>query len=235
MKSRPYLLEVQAGGNGADSAGVMAFFGLLGYVAFMVIILVPSVRQINWIGEKGKGAPMVVVPTNSNGGMPTQYTSNYSGVSPHEAFVTATLAPTPTLVPTATSSPVPSPTVLAHMVVTVGYSYYWPPFGPPNCDNANWDGTTCKDISASGLPWSAFVGRGMTIPYQWKEAVPLRSWVHVSGPPEVAGDWFVMDYCGDCLRSDRPLPNVDFLQSKQALPWNVPILIEIYPGILPPQ
>ena len=234
MRSRPYLLEVQSGGNSADSTGVMAAIGLLVYIGFMVRLLTPLISQINFFGEDGNDN-IVVVPTKS---LPDKYsTPGFFGVSPAQTaapivVVVATSSMTQTPYPTYT--PYPSITPFStpnNLSLTVQYSYYWPPLLGPNCHPENLKKTGgCKDVTASGLPWSHYRGRGVAIPLVWAGTVPLFSIVRVLSPVDLIGDYLVLDYCGACTKSEYPdLVWLDFLDDTQRLQWSADMQVEILP------
>jgi len=142
------------------------------------------------------------------------------------------IAPLPTYTPYPSPSPYPSPTPapLAGEYIAVGYSYYWPPWGPPNCHSDNWDEkyNICKDTTASGKKWTEYIGRGVAVPIQWAERVPLGSRLHVWSPESMVGDYTVIDYCGGCIKPEGHI-YIDFLDNYQRLNWTVPMLIQILP------
>ncbi len=131
--------------------------------------------------------------------------------------MTPTVAPTvaPTMTPTVTPTMTP-------MIYTYAYSYYYPALGGVNCHPDNWDGDTCADITASGVPWSAWLGRGVAIPYSLVDYLPYGSVIRVLSPVEIAGDYTVVDLCPLC---DHPsgARYLDFLDTAQRLPWGTPV------------
>lgn len=140
---------------------------------------------------------------------------------------------TPSPSPTVTHTPFPtvapySAYIPVGKMVAIGYSYYWPPWGPPNCGPENWHEKEnyCEDMTASGLPWSAYVERGVAIPLEWREVIPLRSIIRIHSPEIMRGDYLVIDYCGDCIKKEGHI-YFDFLSSRQILAWTVPMMAEV--------
>jgi hypothetical protein len=174
MKSRPYLLEVQSGGNSADLVGISSFLGFILYFYFVARMLFPMLSQITWF--KPDEQPVVSVHVDT---VPTQYQPNYTGVQPAEVFSTATLQPTMTAYPTYTPYPTHTPSVgWLQITATVTqnsfnpqdvnwvFSYYYPDlvaedevlYGanchPDNIErNPQGKAIRCKNTSASGLGW----------------------------------------------------------------------------------
>lgn len=134
----------------------------------------------------------------------------------------------PTFTPFPTYTPYPTQRPIFGAVIAVGYSYYWPPFGPPNCGEENWhpEINYCDDMTASGLKWSQYIGTGVAVPVQWRDDIPLGSTVRVHSPIEMVGDYVVLDYCGGCIKPEGHI-YFDFLDNRQRLPWTVPMLVEI--------
>lgn len=134
----------------------------------------------------------------------------------------------PTYAPQPTYTPYPTAILMPSLgeVWAVGYSYYWPPFGPPNCSEDNWhpEINICDDVTASGLQWSRWVGRAIAVPVQWRQSIPLLSRVYIYGDLEVQGEYLVIDYCGDCIKDEGHI-YVDFLDNRQRLAWTVPLLM----------
>lgn len=106
-----------------------------------------------------------------------------------------------------------------------GYSYYFPPFGPPNCSEANWDGSTCAAVLASGIRWRDYLGVGVAVPVQWRADMPLYTKLKIYTPDKIAGVYTVIDYCGGCIKGDYVY--IDFLDNVQRLQWTTPLLIEV--------
>ena len=235
MKSRPYLLEVQSGGNGADVAGVVAFLGFLSYISFMVYLFLPMVGNIPFFSEADTAierAEMMPRFTST-----PVYPHSYTGVTiggNSNLFVTSTLPPvvppTYTAYPTYTPLPTLSPQ-FNNMILNVQYSYYWPPLLGPNChpDNVLPSGG-CKDTTASGEPWTKWRGKGVAIPIQWLDRIPFYSIVRVISPPEMIGDYTVVDLCGGCIKAEYPdLIWFDFLDDHLILNWSSDLVVEIIP------
>jgi hypothetical protein len=139
----------------------------------------------------------------------------------------------PTPVPTITATPFPTiAPYTAYLpvgkLVAVGYSYYWPPWGPPNCSADNWHDKEnyCEDTTASGLPWSHYVERAVAVPVEWRDVIPLMSIVRIHSPEIMKGDYLVIDYCGDCIKKEGHI-YFDFLSSRQILAWTVPMMAEV--------
>jgi len=142
-----------------------------------------------------------------------------------------TLTPYPTLVPLQalpTLTPYPTQRPIVGDLIAVGYSYYWPPFGPPNCMMDNWHDNYCEDVTASGLRWSDYIGQGVAVPVQWVQdgSVPLGSTLRVHSPNEMIGDYLVLDVCGGCITPEGHV-YVDFLDNRARLNWTVPLLVEV--------
>lgn len=159
--------------------------------------------------------------SSSNGQIPLNVTSTPPPVFPVEQ-VQPTYTPLPTLTPYPTQQP------FFGLLIAVGYSYYWPPFGPPNCSAENWDeqGNYCADMTASGLRWSDYIGHAVAVPVIWREQIPLGSTVRVHQPIEMKGDYVVIDYCGGCVKPEGHI-YFDFLDNRARLNWTVPMLVEI--------
>jgi len=150
-----------------------------------------------------------------------------------------TAGPTNTTVPTAT--PTEGPLSLLY-TFTFGYSYYYPPLGPPNCSDENWDGVRCLDSTSSGRPWSNAIGAGVAIPIEYstliprdstvswcvlyhKPCIPFFALVRVSDGP-MRGDWVVIDTCGSCIKNN--IVYLDFLDDRQKMDWSLPVEVEIW-------
>lgn len=128
-------------------------------------------------------------------------------------------------------TPTPYPTLVFHsalvgQIYAVGYSYYFPPFGPPNCSKENWKDFYCEDTTASGLPWSDYIGKGVAVPIQWKDKIPLLSVIKVLDNVVMEGEYLVLDYCGDCIKPEGHI-YLDFLDNRARLNWTVPLLVEV--------
>lgn len=134
----------------------------------------------------------------------------------------------PTFTPFPTYTPYPTQRPFFGSVFAVGYSYYWPPFGPPNCSAENWhvEINYCDDTTASGLQWSKYVGTGVAVPVQWRDDIPLGSTIRVRSPKEMIGDYLVLDYCGGCIKPEGHI-YFDFLDNRMRLAWTVPMLVEV--------
>jgi len=164
--------------------------------------------------------------SSSSGSIPSSIT-----LTPQDYVVQSTL--TPSLIPTITNTPFPtiapfSAYIPVGRLVAVGYSYYWPPWGPPNCSEDNWHEKEnyCDDTTASGLPWSKYVERAVAVPYEWHEVIPLNSIVRIHSPEIMRGDYLVIDYCGDCIKDEGHI-YFDFLSARQILAWTVPMMAEV--------
>ena len=144
--------------------------------------------------------------------------------SPGKQEIQSTYTP----LPTSTPYPVQVRPYSLGYVYAVGYSYYWPPYGPPNCSDENWkaEWNICEDTTASGEKWTLWIGRGIAVPIQWRDDIPLMSVVRITGNIAVQGDYTVIDYCGRCIKDDG-FVYVDFLSNRQVLPWTVPLLMEV--------
>jgi hypothetical protein len=142
-------------------------------------------------------------------------------------YYTPTNSPTPTNTPFPTLQPFDAYLPVGKMVA-VGYSYYWPPWGPPNCSYDNWHEKEnyCEDTTASGLPWSKYVERAVAVPVEWREIIPLHSVVRIHSPAIMKGDYLVIDYCGDCIKDEGHI-YFDFLSARQILAWTVPMMAEV--------
>lgn len=151
---------------------------------------------------------------------------------------TYTAQPTYTPMPTFTpqvdwlrGSPVPTQNSFLPSQVNWVFSYYYPPLvaereeNPAyevNCHPDNWIWnqqntrvTGCKDITASGLPWSEYVMYnsldymgGVAVPYHpdtcpvfselCQPIYPMGAVLRVTDPPQIAGDYLVVDICPAC-------------------------------------
>lgn len=139
------------------------------------------------------------------------------------------IAPQSTLTPYPTQTPYPT-FIPYHVGYTraVGYSYYWPPFGPPNCSDENWkpEFSICEDATRSGERWTQWIGRAVAIPVEWVEEIPMLSLIRIYAPPyEMAGDYLVIDTCGRCVTPNGTY--LDFLDNRQRLPWTYPLMMEV--------
>lgn len=160
----------------------------------------------------------------------------------------ATSSPSP--VPTETITPISSPTItpvpirrVVNVDAVFAYSYYYPPLLGPNCsvENTLPDGS-CRDSTSSGQTWSDKIGRAVAIPIEYSliyypnsnvpycevmrlPCIPFGSNVYVSAPPEIVGNYTVIDTCGACIKNG--LVYIDFLDSIQRLNWSVPVYATI--------
>jgi len=134
----------------------------------------------------------------------------------------------PTFTPYPTLTPYPTQQPIVGQLLAIGYSYYWPPWGPPNCDLGNWHEREnyCDDVTASGLPWSKYIGHGVAVPYEWRDIIPLGSTIRVHTPLEMIGDYIVLDFCGHCIKPEGHI-YFDFLDNRARLNWTVPMLVEV--------
>lgn len=149
-------------------------------------------------------------------------------VAPDQAVVATaeTLQVLPTYTPYPTFTPYPTQRPVIGQFLAVGFSYYWPPFGPPNCSPENWHDNFCEDVTSCGLPWTDYIGRGVAVPLEWREIMPCGTTVRVHTPVEMVGDFIVLDYCGDCIKKEGHI-YFDFLDNRARLNWTVPMLVEI--------
>ncbi len=127
-----------------------------------------------------------------------------------------------------TFTPYPTQRPITGSLLAIGYSYYWPPWGPPNCDAGNWHDREnfCDDVTASGLRWSDYVGRGVAVPWEWQEDIPLGSTIRVHSPLSMIGDYIVLDLCGSCIKPEGHV-YFDFLDNRARLNFTVPMLVEV--------
>lgn len=171
-------------------------------------------------------SPTTPMPTAT---MPGWMMTGERSTPSHEYSSFAQSTPTPTTAPTQEPTPIPTNKPPIETYRAVGYSYYYPPFGPPNCAPQNWDdkNALCDDVTASGEKWSDWLGKGIAIPVQWKDDVPLMSTIRVHTPKILQGDYTVIDYCEDCIKDGYVY--VDFLSRNWVVKWTTPILIEIIP------
>ncbi|MDP1713933.1 MAG: hypothetical protein Q8L41_04240 [Anaerolineales bacterium] len=160
MKSRPYLLEVQSGGNGADIAGVVAFLAFAGYISFMIYLFLPMVGNIPFFSKVDtaieKAELLSYVTPTSN------YPAGYAGVSigdgapvlvtPEAVQIQSTYTPYPTYTP--------FPTVNAFPLSNHRFSFYDPMIGKDkpdialiNCENWNFATQYCDSKLRNGERW----------------------------------------------------------------------------------
>ena len=67
------------------------------------------------------------------------------------------------------------------------------------------------------MKWTEYKGKGVAIPIQWAGRVPFLSVVRVLSPLEFVGEYYVIDYCGACLKEDYPnMVWFDFLDVSHA-------------------
>ena len=153
-------------------------------------------------------------------------------------IVAATDAPTvvasatPTLVPTAVVTPTSE---YKTDVLEVRYSYYNPDLGGVNCHTANWNGYSCADTTASGIPWRAYVGKAVAVPPSWLGIVSYGSVLRVLEPDPIKGDYVVIDICNWCETNYWPdhTWRLDFLDTAQRLPWAFPVKVVFVSVITP--
>jgi len=159
---------------------------------------------------------------NENTPMAPNSTPNPSDIVPQVAQIQATYPPLPTY------TPYPTQRAIYGSVIAVGYSYYFPPLGPPNCSDANWHEVYCDDITASGLPWTKYISQGVAVPYEWRDWgwVDFGDTIRVHTPYDMVGDYIVLDTCGDCIKKEGHV-YLDFLDNRARLNWTVPMLVEI--------
>ena len=242
MISRPYLLEMQSGGNGADSTGVWGLVGLVFYISIMLVLVYPMLAQIKIAGYQLPGAARPPVKVKMTA-VPTQIKRNISEVVkvaelPMAAVVRVTQEPIKLpVIATGTAvirkdvppgraedgTPTTGTAETGQNYGAFSYSYYYPPFGPPNCHADNWTVEGCKDITPLGVKWSEYMGRGVAVPFSWRARLPLGSMIEVLQPSVIAGRYTVLDYCIGC---DKPgYVYLDFLDNRQRLPWTAAVLI----------
>lgn len=178
--------------------------------------------------------PLPDYPLNNQGGFyASSDPNNYVGPTSTPAGAVPLLPVSsvpeiqPTYTPLPTYTPYPTNEPYQGRLIAIGYSYYYPPWGPPNCSAENWiDNSYCKDTTASGLPWSEYMGKGVAIPVEWSEYIPLLSTIRVHSPPSMVGDYLVLDRCGDCIKPEGHI-YFDFLDNRARLNWTVPMLVEV--------
>lgn len=137
------------------------------------------------------------------------------------------LQPTMTSYPTFTPYPTQIKKSVLGEIYAIGYSYYFPAWGGVNCHPDNWiDNSYCKDTTASGLPWTQYIGKGVAVPYEWRDKLPLLSVIRVLDNVVMQGEYLVVDYCGDCIKEEGHI-YFDFLDNRQRLAWTVPLLVEV--------
>jgi hypothetical protein len=107
------------------------------------------------------------------------------------------------------------------VVHTVGYSYYNPDLGGVNCADSNWNGTTCADVTASGMSWRDNVGHAVAVPPRWLLLWGFGSVIHVTSPETIVGDYIIIDKCSACDLANwaNRIDRIDFLDTKQRLAW----------------
>jgi hypothetical protein len=109
-----------------------------------------------------------------------------------------------------------------------GYSYYYPPFGPPNCFGPNWIDGRCKDETSSGVKWSEYMGRGVALHPSRLDVWPFGTVIEVVSPYQVAGLYTVVDRCEGCIKPDVPgVEYIDFLDNRLRLVWTSPVLVRV--------
>jgi hypothetical protein len=207
-------------------SGVKSQFRITAFVYLVALILIPVI-YVRWIftphrpGEKAQSI-MTVEGNYSPLGLPPV---GVTATSPAPGFlvtptasplVTSTVLPsTPTAYPTYT--PYPSYTPVSGEVFY--YSYYDPGLGPPNC--WDWDAVegVCRSLMSSGLDWRNYFGKSLAC----GEEYPLYTVFRVIHPVELAGDYPCLDRCPAC----SGLRVLDFLDTKQRLPWQYQLLVQV--------
>ena len=147
------------------------------------------------------------------------------GGMPITAPINPTAQPTDTPIPP-TPEVIPTPTEVRWSDVTkVGYSYYNPALGGINCHSANWDGSACRDTTASGIKWSEYMYHAVAIPPEWLSTIWYGSTITVISPEILAGRYVVIDICQACSSNIWPdgMSRLDFLDDTQRLPWAYPV------------
>jgi len=141
-----------------------------------------------------------------------------------------TQQPLPTYTPFPTQQPLPTytPYPSGGSYLAVGYSYYWPPFGPPNCTVDGWRDNYCYDVYWDNSTWIDWVGVGVAVPPSLIEQFPLGSEIYVHSPVEMVGRYTVVTTCAGCIK-DGGFIYFDFLDNRQRLAWTVPLLVEALP------
>lgn len=136
--------------------------------------------------------------------------------------------PQSTFTPYPTSTPYPTQIRVSSvgLIFAIGYSYYFPPLGGVNCHPDNWHDNYCDDITASGEQWTKYIGRGVAVPVQWADKIPLMSVIRVLDNTVMEGEYTVVDFCGDCIKSEGHI-YFDFLDNRPRLNWTVPLLVQI--------
>jgi hypothetical protein len=148
----------------------------------------------------------------------------------HGQVISTPVPVQPTYTPLPTQTPYPTQVPIHGDLVAVGYSFYWPPYGPPNCHLDNWDevGNYCKDVTASGERWSDYIGKGVAVPWEWVQSgfMPLGTVLRVHDNIDMQGLYKVVDICGACIKPEGHI-YIDFLDNRQRLAWTVPLMIEV--------
>jgi len=248
---RPYLNEKIAG-DGFSLGAFLSFVMFVGLIAVWLMTAAPMIKTLaGYLGIKTGGT------VRSNGGVVVGRSSDVqigavtlSGTGDGvESEPVPTLAPTLVLTPTATPAPTPTPLPVVDYEPTptpggsplvvfgerefhaLAYSYYYPPFGPPNCSVANWKGDYCRDTTAIGEPWSKWLGFAVALGpgFLQSSSCTLGGWLYVHKPVELRGRYRIVDTCGQCdNKDDRPW--IDFLDNRKRVDWGYPVLLECQGG-----
>jgi hypothetical protein len=222
VPGRPYLHE---GAPGQVNPLAVMSFVMMGFVLRLWLLLAaPLFRNASSIfvlsSGTGTDRKLLVAPD-----------STLAPVGPAVPVATATPTPSgPTATPTPsgpTATPTPSGPTATPALLGLAYSYYYPPLGPPNCHSANWSDDGCADVTASGLPWSKWLGRAVALHPDMLAACPLGSVLRVYYPDVIAGDYLVLDVCPGCASDNRYW--VDFLARSQVLDWGYPVVASCLP------
>lgn len=87
------------------------------------------------------GTPLPNYPLNDQGSFHASSDPNFvpsTALPADVAPVPAVVQIQPTYTPLPTLTPYPTQQPFFGRIIAIGYSYYWPPWGPPNCDAGNW-------------------------------------------------------------------------------------------------
>jgi hypothetical protein len=198
------------------------FFGVLGSVGLIVVVLYVWIWLLSGASRKGKTQSEYLATKL------IQYAGTVEATITLPADILA-LTGTPTITrtaePTSTATMIPTATMMStatipFRAVSWQYSYYNPALGGVNC--AVWDENSQKCISSmsSGLDWHNFYDKAVACPLSY----PLWTKIEVVTPEELRGVWVCMDYCAVCKENDI----IDFLQLRQYLPWRTPIQSKVY-------
>lgn len=177
MKSRPYLLEVQSGGNGADATGVMAFLGFCTYIGLMLYMFMPLIGNIPMFHSNNSA--LVVTPTVA---IVSAYPPGYIGIQNvgGAGVQVVTVTPSPVVLGVSVGNPTPYPTYtpyptftpIAYEVSSYKFSFYDPMIGLDkpeiaelNCANWNYETLNCDSALRNGEDFRTNYLRAAACPY----------------------------------------------------------------------